>query len=223
MTVLNRLRERDENDGGFTLLEVVVGMTIMCIFLAIFGGSIISMFHSVDDTTHASYAQSNVNQLYLNLDRQIRYASGISQPASNVFQTGDAVVEFATSWTGTPTCTQLRLSPTGLLQERTWGQNDSPVVPSAPRLLATDLQADTPSTPAGPSTLVAGPFATLQAVDTASNQRLEIAFNAKDNRAVNTSNKVQHVDVTFTALDTGTSTSSNSICSQGRSIPWPSP
>jgi prepilin-type N-terminal cleavage/methylation domain-containing protein len=216
----NAQRDRAD-DSGFTLTEVLVGMSILSLFFAIFGGSLISMFHSVDRTQQTAYAQAQANVIFLKLDKQIRYASGLSQPASNVFATGDAVVEFVTSHTGTPVCTEVRLTPAGDLQERTWGQNDVPVVPSAPIELATDVGGDPPSNPAGPNTLVAGPFAVLAPVGDSSVQRLEIAVNTQASRTSATPSRIRHVDVTFSALNTGTSTSSNSVCSQGRSIAWP--
>ena len=211
-------RHSEADDSGFTLLEVLIGMTILSIFLAIFGGSMINIFTSVNHTQQTADAQSQVNQLFETLDREVRYASGISQPGVNAG--GDPVVEFVSSYTGTPVCTELRVSPSGTLQQRTWGQNDAPIVPSTPSFLAANVAADAPVHTAASGALVYGPFALVPATGTASNQQLEIAINARDT-GLNT--VVRHFDVTFTALNTATSTSSNSVCSQGRSIAWPSP
>lgn len=219
--MIGRRRTEGPDERGFTMLEVVVGMTILSIFLSIFTGSMISMFRSVNRTQQTAYAQSEISQVFAKLDREIRYASGISQPATDVFATGDAVVEFVTSSSGDPVCTQLRLSPAGDLQQRTWGQNDLPIVPSSPVSLGVDLSADTPKAAAGPDTTVAGPFAMLAAVGSLSNEQLEVALNARESSQASRTSRVRHVDVTFSALNTGTSTSSASVCSQGRSITWP--
>ena len=214
-------RRDDDDDAGFTLLEVLVGMSILSIFLAIFGGSMISMFNSVNHTQQTSDAQSQVNMLFVDLDHEIRYASGISQPAANVFATGDYVVEFVSEYSGTATCTQLRLTPSGDLLQRSWARDAAPIVMSASTVLATNISPDAPIHASDPSAEAAGPFVELDPAGSTSNQRLEIAITAQD-PGVNT--RSRHTDVTFTALNTGTSTlDTESVCSQGRSIAWPAP
>lgn len=218
--MIGRPERHEQDDAGFTMLEVVVGMTILSIFFAIFGGSMISMFHSVNRTQQTANAQSQVNQLFVDLDRELRYASGIGKPEANKYTTGDSVVAFVSEYSTTAMCTELRLSPGGALEQRTWARDARPIAPSQPAVIAVNISADTPSHAGDPTALVAGPFAQLDPDGRASNQRLEIAISAKD---AGPDTRVRHTDVTFTALNTGTSTTdTESACSQSRSFQWPS-
>lgn len=212
--------QRHGDDSGFTLLEVIVGMTILSIFMAIFGGSLISMFHSATRTQQTSHAQSQANQVFLTLDREVRYASAISVPAANQFAGGDFVVEFLTSYTDIPTCTELRLSPSGDLQQRTWSQGILSTM-SSPTLLATGIHAGVPGFTTDPSASTAGPFAVSQPTGTVSNQRLEVSLTSSD---PGPGARIRATDVTFTALNTDSSatvSTTGTVCGEGRKFTWP--
>src|SRR6185437_781982 len=112
-------RLREQSDRGFTMLEMVVGMTLMMIFLSIFTTAIISMFDSTNKSQAVNNGSAQLNIAFGRLDRTIRYASFVSQ--QSVGGDGNWYVTFQTTNTGTPVCTQLRIDKTAQrLQQRTW-------------------------------------------------------------------------------------------------------
>jgi hypothetical protein len=114
-------RRDRRDDAGITLIEVVVAMSIMTIFMAMFTAAIVQVYRVANSVDAAATAQSQVHITFLRLDTQIRYADGISTPA----RIGtDSYVEYLTTNTSVATCTQLRLrAPAGApaqLQQRSW-------------------------------------------------------------------------------------------------------
>ena len=74
----------------------------------------------------------------------MRYANAISTPGT---QSGNPVVEFLSRDLNdlNSTCTQIRLhTSTGQLEQRTWTDGASPIVPTAWQQLAASLAAATP-------------------------------------------------------------------------------
>lgn len=201
-----RLREGPGGaEAGISLVEVATAMVLMSIFMGMFFGTITQVFRSVYRTQSTSLAQSQVNLAFLRLDRQIRYAAGISKEGTMDGST-DPVVEYLTTTGGTATCTQLRLNlTTSQLQVRTWTQGASPLAPTAWIPLASQVGATTP-------------FTFIAADATLNFQQLEVRLTATDgtsesNRAARTT------DVTFTALNTSLATTSTAVCGEGRSVP----
>lgn len=115
---MRQRRVRDER--GVSLLEVVVGMTIMVVFLAIFSGAVFMLARTSSHAEAVARTSSDLNSAFIRLDRSVRYASSISQPGV-ASGSGYWYVEFLTTNTGDSVCTQLRLA-TGAtqLQARTW-------------------------------------------------------------------------------------------------------
>jgi hypothetical protein len=195
-------RLRAGRDSGITLVEVVVSMSVMSIVLAMFTASVLQMFRSANQDEAISTAQSQVNIAFLRLDKEIRYAAGISTPGP---VGADAYVEYLTTNTGNPVCTELRLHvATGQLQRRTWTQGPSPVTPSAWIPLASNVSSAQPFTFSAPD----GTF---------NFQRLELKVAVSSGTGGTATSK--QTDVTFTALNTSLSTSSATVCTEGRSIP----
>jgi type II secretory pathway pseudopilin PulG len=196
---LNRVRRT--GDAGITLVELVVSMTIMSVVMAIFTGGIIEMYNSANKNESLSTAQSEVNIMFLRLDREIRYAAGISLPD---VVGGDSYVEYLTGSTGTALCTELRLNVAlGQLQRRTWLKGSTPSPVWTP--MASGVTSGTPFT-----------FAAADA--TFRFQRLELKFNTTSGSAVSSVTTTQ-TDITFTALNTSQSTVSAAACTEGRSYP----
>ncbi len=195
-------RPRRTWDSGITLIEVVVSMSIMTIVGAIFTAGVLQMFRSANRSEAASTAQSQINNAFLRLDKEIRYAAGISTPGS---VGSDSYVEFLTTNTGTPVCTELRLHvATRQLQRRTWIQGSSPLTPSAWIPLASFVSSTQPFT--------------LSAADATFNfQRLQLKLVGTSGAGGTATSK--QTDVTFTALNTSPTTSSATVCTEGRAIP----
>lgn len=113
------------NDDGTSLIELVVGMMLMSIFLAMFTGAVVAMNRAENKTEAVSLTSSQLNQAFLTLDKSVRYASAISQPGTG--SSGDWYVELRTTNAGSELCTQLRID-SQQLQRRTWAPGSSPSV-----------------------------------------------------------------------------------------------
>lgn len=114
------------NDDGTSLIELVVGMMLMTIFLAMFTGAVAAMNRAENKTEAVSLTTSQLNQAFLALDKTVRYAAVIDKPGT-VSPSGDWYVELRATYAGNESCTQLRLhqkDPVDLtswqLQTRTW-------------------------------------------------------------------------------------------------------
>lgn len=204
--MIRRWRERrPTGDAGTTLLELVVGMTIMSIFLAVFTGAIVLMTSTVNKVEAISVANSQTNNAFLALDKTVRYASAITtigvSPTSN-----DWYVEFDSTNTSVDVCTQLRVDITARqLQKRTW------VVPATGTPVATGWtplasNVTNGSAAAGSADV---PFSTPAALTTATTsfQRLTIALISTSATATtNTSRSV----MTFTAMNSSAAATTNS-------------
>jgi type II secretory pathway component PulJ len=116
---LLRFRSVDRhNDAGTTMAEVVVGMTIMAVFMTMFTTSVLVMYRSINRVTSASETASQLNVAFVRMDKQVRYATAISTPGTT--STG-WYVELQTTTTGATVCTQFRVnSASQQLQRRQW-------------------------------------------------------------------------------------------------------
>jgi prepilin-type N-terminal cleavage/methylation domain-containing protein len=196
-----RLADRANGDDGFTMLELVVTMTIMTIVLVIFASGVIQAYAAEDRVDASANSETEISIAFQRLDKEIRYAAGISNVGT---VSGDSYVEFLTSFTGTAVCTELRLHvATNQLQQRTWTQGMTPLVPTAWTPLASFVTATTPFT--------------LTPANIAINfQRLEITLNATTGSGPNAITKQSNI--TFTALNTSLNTNSATTCTEGRAV-----
>lgn len=115
----------DRREEGSTLLEVVVGMSIMSVFLATFTGAIVTLTRTQNRAQALTTSAGQLNTAFQRLDSTIRYAAAISAPGT----TGPAgawYVEYLTTATGKQVCTQLRVDAAARqLQTRTWQLTDT--------------------------------------------------------------------------------------------------
>jgi hypothetical protein len=107
-------------DAGTSLMELIVGMAVMAIFMAMFTGAVVLMTSAANKVQGVTLSSAQVNQAFLQLDKTVRYASAISTPGTG--GAGDWYVELSTpSVGGVATCIQLRDNLTSKqLQKRTW-------------------------------------------------------------------------------------------------------
>jgi prepilin-type N-terminal cleavage/methylation domain-containing protein len=184
-----------QDEHGVTLVELVVAMTIMSIFMSIFTAVAVQMFKFESDTESATSAKTQIHLAFLRLDREIRYASGISTPTS-------AFVEYVRTDTHDPLCSELWLDPASkALRTRSWTQGTTPA--SNWITLATDATATTP-------------FTLFAAAPPYTTQRLNLTITIGPNGG-NGPSRV--MNATFTAQNTTTSTSSGTVCTEGRLVP----
>ncbi len=120
-----RLRQRMRRDDGTSLVELMVGMTLMIVFMAMFTGAVVMMNQALNKTQAVNLVSSQLNVAFSNLDTTIRYASYISKPGQGT--SGDWYVELQVTNTGTEVCSQLRVDiASQQLQSRTWTVSASP-------------------------------------------------------------------------------------------------
>jgi hypothetical protein len=182
---------RATGDAGVSLIELVVSMTIMTVVLAVFTTAAVQMFHSTSDTETIAAAQSQVNVTFLRLDKDIRYAAGISVPdASNV--------EYLRTDEGTLRCTRLWLDGVNHeLKSKSWVQG------AVPGAVWTRLTSNV-------SSVV---FTRIAAAAPVYFQRLHLVLTVS---AEGRTGRSKAMDTTFTALNTSLTTVSDTTCTEGR-------
>lgn len=195
-------------DDGVTMMEVVVSLTLMAVLMTVFTTSVISVYRNVNLTESLSTAQTQLNNAFLRLDKDVRYASGISRP----LRVGDVqFVEYLNTSTGTEICTQLRFGVrTGELQRRTWNRTQIPIAPTGWALLASNLTTAPGTVPFTriPENLATG------AAGESNFQQLELNFTVN----IRTDRQIAQSKITFTALNTSRALRSDDICVEGRAI-----
>ena len=169
-SLLSRLRtatRREESeDSGFTIVELVVAMSIFTIVLAIYFSALISMSKTTVRAQGAVDASDALRATFNVLDHQVRYASAINIPGKGTSSSAWYVEFEATKLPqGAPNmCYQWRLDPTThVLSTRTWTEDGTSVV-TAWRGVSWNVQA------AGG----ASPFEFTPAVGTVTRQSLTV-------------------------------------------------
>jgi Tfp pilus assembly protein PilV len=191
--------QENDPEAGLTMIEVVVSLTVMTVLMLICTTGLLQVYRSVNATESISTAAAQVNTAFLRLDKEIRYASGISTPG---VVSGNPYVEFETANTGTTVCTELRLNVTAhQLQRRSWPQGGSP---GSWLPMASQVSASTP-------------FTVSPADSTMTSQRLRVRLVATAGTGGSTA--TARTDVTFTAMNTSLATTSDTVCSEGRTTP----
>ncbi|MFI7547848.1 hypothetical protein [Actinoplanes sp. NPDC049599] len=179
---------RKKSDAGFTMIDVLVSTSVMVVVMALATAGILTMYRTANAVDAKSAAQSQLGLALQRLDREIRYAEGISEE----YQVGtDWYVDFLAVQGTKRQCVQLRLSGKQLSQ-RTWLYDQTPLTRTAWRPLADGITS-------------ARPFDRLPPSDVIGYQRLTL--DLRSGADANTA--------TFTALNT-TRTSRDDYCVAGR-------
>ncbi len=180
------------------MTEIVVTMSVMSVVMAIFTAGVVQMYNTSNKTESLAVSQAQSNTAFLRLDKQIRYASGISAPGP---AGGAAYVEYLLASSGAATCYELRLKDSKL-QQRIWTQGGT--------------IADSPWTVLSNGVSSSQPFTYLAPDATFNFQRLRLRLTTTygGNQTLSAAN----TDITFTALNTTLGTSSASVCTEGRTV-----
>jgi len=197
-------------DEGTSLVELVVGMTLMMIFLAMFTGAAVMMNTAMSKSQAVNVASSQINIAYLNLDTTVRYASYIGTPASTpAVGTGNWYVEFQSTTSGTEACTQLRVDKTSRqLQVRTWTVlNATASSPSAWVPIASGI-----SNGGAVAGATSQPFYRVAPGENTVFQQLTVTLISPAGPASSISNSMS--SFTFTALNSVVPAPTSSICLQ---------
>lgn len=202
-----RLGRAQRRDSGMSLVELVVTMSIMGIFLAIFTGAMLSMYNSTNKVQGVTDTSSQLSTAMSRLDSSVRYAAAISPPVTGT--DGNAYVAWQSTYTGATVCTQLRVNASASqLQQRTWtvsGASATGLTSWTP--LASQIVAKDPSTGAA---LV--PFTFIAATGSVPNQQLQVALVAVEGSG--SQQTVTRRTVTFTAFNTTPATTTSGICQE---------
>lgn len=196
-----------DDESGVTLIELVVSMTIMAVMMTMFTTAVVQMYQVANKTESMSNAQAELNNVFLRLDRIVRYAAGISkvQKEGNRFYVGMLVAE-----TGNKQrcyAVQLTGDPVKQLQLADWYENARPA--EAPWVtIANDVlpPADIEEPP-----FEMPPFEVVPADRENNFVRLKVNLDATvgtDPRSRTTAN----TKVEFTALNTSLGGSTETVC-----------
>jgi prepilin-type N-terminal cleavage/methylation domain-containing protein len=200
-------RPAGRDDSGVTLIEMMVSMGLMGVFMAIFTTGMIGMFTSANKNESINDAQAQLNIAFLNLDREVRYASTISTPGQVA---GAWYVELLITNSGTARCTEIRLDPaTAKLERRSWVQGSPASSGDAWRPLASRVTST-------------APFTLIPADPEVNFQRLRLRLLSTAGGA--NSGTTTETDVTFTALNTSLKNpedelADQTVCTEGRTQP----
>lgn len=210
-----RLREAGlENDAGTSIAELLVGMLIMVIFMAIFTGAIAAMGSTINKVEAITTSTQQTNTAFLKLDTLVRYAGAITTAGQGT--SGDWYVELdsAANDTSTETCTQLRVDIASQeLQQRTWLPTGTTTYQAGSLTGWTALANNITNGTASPGS-ADQPFTVPAALTTAATtfQRLTVTVVAASAGA---SVAPSRSSMTFTSLNSAASASTNnSQCQQ---------
>jgi len=182
--------------GGFTLVELMVTMGVLSIFMAMMAGIFETMNMTTSKTVSIGQTSSQLYDAFLRVDKEMRYAAAINQPG----QSGtDWYVEFQSTYTGVPVCTQLRVDTASQqFQQRTWTETGSPITASAWTPLATSIVNN-------PTTQV--PFAFTPTSGSLIHQRLTIYLVDASGSSPNVTDSASSIN--YSALNTSPLTVTN--------------
>ena len=204
--MIDRLRNRERsNDAGVSLIELIVSMGIFVSIMGVITASVISMMGQTRKELGQSDNLDNARKIIQNLDQSVRYANAVTTPGTGT--DGAYYVEYRTGNTAQQqTCWQWRYVPTTkLVQVRHWLPPLAGVGSVSPTAWvlegtgislvgATPIWSITPNPPAPDNV----------------HQQLVVSFNASHGAPITS----QANQVTFTAINTASSSPLSSVCNE---------
>jgi len=208
--LLRRLRD---DDRGVTLAELAVTTGIMSVVMAIFTTAVVQLFQAADKNESVATTQAQLNNAFLRLDRELRYAAGFGPVRSDT--AGNLFVEYINTGTasGTPECAQLELyAATRTLRRQVWPQQTGQKPRNTWAVLAGSIVIEPPgpALPAPPKTS----FTIVPPTENTAFQRLRVVLNVASNPGRGRTEA--RTDLTFTALNSKASTDPNTVCPEAR-------
>ncbi|MDG6102230.1 hypothetical protein Daura_44120 [Dactylosporangium aurantiacum] len=197
MSVLPGALARLRRDDGVTLAEMAVTTGIMSAVMAIFTTGVVQLFQAGNNNELVAMTQSQLNTAFLRLDRNVRYAAGISREHTNA--AGNQVVEYLNTEvaSGQPECAQLELHrATKVLRRQVWPQATNP--PGRWVVLANDIDVANSS------------FKLLDPGPNTGFQRLRITLTTASNPGRGQAQA--KTAITFTALNSTRLTKPTDVC-----------
>lgn len=187
--------EEERPDAGFTLLDVMMAMTVMTVVMAVFTASLLAMYRSSNSVEAKAEAQTQLSIGLRRLDHEVRYAAGISAPYA---LGGHQHLDFLTIDSGAKKCVQLRVRD-GRLGRRSWTYRASPLDLTPWTQLTSGLSGPAPLAYRAPTAKIG-------------HQQLELQLTTSG-----TTGKDANLMI-FTALNTDR-TSGNDYCDAARLLP----
>ena len=202
---MRRMPAHLENDHGTTLAEVLVGLGVLSVVMAVATTGILQVFTAVGRADAASVTQSQVQLAFATLDKEVRYAAWVRPPAD----TGRyAYVEFlgAVARTRQSRCHRAVVDRVaGTLRLQSWRPD---TIPGAGRVVAGQLV----TVPDAVFTLIEPD--TLDNRVTATHQRLQVRLTSRF--GTGSHQRTVSNDVTFTAVNTNPTSVVGPECTGGR-------
>jgi Na+-transporting methylmalonyl-CoA/oxaloacetate decarboxylase gamma subunit len=196
------------------MLEIIVGMTVMAIFMTIFTTAVYAMSRTADKVDGITTTAGQTNQAFLKMDKLVRYAMAISSigrsNSSNMWY-----VELETTANGPDVCTQLRVNTSKhQLQQRTWTLTGAAAGPASNWTMLADGVTNGTAAP-GSATQ---PFSVPPAAATISSpyQQLTVTLVVTTGGATITTSKSH---MTFTAINSLASATTNATRCQQKGRP----
>jgi prepilin-type N-terminal cleavage/methylation domain-containing protein len=198
---------RRRPDDGFSLIELLVTMSIMSVVMVVVIGAIVQIYSMTTGTEATSVGRDQLGNSFRRLDKELRYANWVSVPA----QVGTAwYLEYSLP-TG---CRQLKLDG-GVLTLASWTLPAT--TPGPPTTIATDLRMLTGTAPFTLYPVHVAPYASAGAsaagvgkLFAPEHAQVRLQFNAAVGKVT------LPFDVVFTAQNTNDSTPALNDCSKGR-------
>jgi hypothetical protein len=212
-------RRRLAGDRGSSMIDLIVGMSLMTFFMVMFTGAVVMMNKTHNKAQSMSQTAAQLNQAFLWLDRTVRYADAISDPGK--VSSGDWYVEFRSPRITYPSngdpaiadevCTQVRVNiAKQQLQKRSWTAGTSP--PSAFLPIASGITNGTET-----ATSLKPPFDPLWKDPDPSKRNptfQQIRFNLVSVDGSTSTKTESRSAVTFTAVNSTIPPPTGSICGE---------
>jgi prepilin-type N-terminal cleavage/methylation domain-containing protein len=198
-------RIRKDGDRGFTLTELLIAMGIFAVVLVVFMQAVAVMAKTTVRTQAQSDSADQLRNVFLRLDKEVRYAQDINTPATS---NGAIYVEYwvpDNTASGASQCVQWRyVIASNTLQRRTWNQGDASSV-TGWITMATKLRNDLSSS-------AQQPFTVTRAGTTGSkvylHQRLDVFLSS--GMGSGTDARGSQLSTTFVAQNSSTGSLTNS-------------
>ena len=208
------------------MVEIVVVMVIMSIVLIIFTTGITQAFSAENKVDTASQAENQLVIAFQRLDKEVRYASGDQHSRHPERRPGRRVPEPEPDRREhidlhrSPAAHEHRPAAAAHLDRRGVADRARPAGSSSPRRSSRRRRA-TPASASTPTVSVTAPFAVIEPGSVFQYQRIEIAVTVTFGTNKNKTSKQS--DITFTAMNTTSSSTASTVgstCTGGRGVSW---
>jgi prepilin-type N-terminal cleavage/methylation domain-containing protein len=199
--------DEESSDAGYSLIELIVAMTIFTIFIAVFLAAVVGLARGTTQARASSESAGGVMLVFQNIDRQVRYADAINFPGASS-ATGYRYIEFRTPASSMPTnettCTQWRFLPDQKrIESRRWKDTPGSVAtPWATKLATVISKPD-----------ATYPFALIPAAGP-SKQQLQLSIDA----GLASGSGKTSISTSFVARNSSDTSVSNTAGPDGQSV-----